>query len=101
MELRRLRYFVAVAEELSFTRAAERLHIGQPPLSPQIQPPEGEIGALLPRLTRRRVHPTEAGKLFLEDARRILSLSASAARTASRAHRGELGQLKIGFTRST
>lgn len=101
MELRHLRYFVAVAEELSFTRAAERLHIGQPPLSQQIQALEEEVGALLLDRTRRWVRLTEAGKLFLDDARRILALSASAAKTANRAHRGELGQLKIGFTRST
>ncbi|MGN6701406.1 MAG: LysR substrate-binding domain-containing protein [Burkholderiaceae bacterium] len=101
MELRHLRYFVAVAEELSFTRAAERLHIGQPPLSQQIQALESEIGAVLLDRTRRWVRLTDAGKLFLEDARRILALSASAAKTANRAHVGELGQLKIGFTRST
>jgi DNA-binding transcriptional LysR family regulator len=100
MELRHLRYFVAVAEELSFTRAAERLHIGQPPLSQQIQALEEEIGATLLDRSRRWVRLTEAGRLFLNDARHILSLSASAAETAHRAHRGEFGQLKIGFTKS-
>jgi DNA-binding transcriptional LysR family regulator len=100
MELRHLRYFVAVAEELSFTRAAERLHIGQPPLSQQIQALEAEIGATLLDRSRRWVRLTEAGRLFLEDARRILALSAGAAETARRAQRGEAGELRIGFTRS-
>jgi DNA-binding transcriptional LysR family regulator len=101
MELRHLRYFVAVAEELHFTRAAERLHIGQPPLSQQIQALEEEVGARLLERTRRWVRLTEAGKLFLADARRILALSEEAAQTARRADRGEVGELLIGFTSST
>ncbi|HJW56299.1 MAG TPA: LysR family transcriptional regulator [Burkholderiaceae bacterium] len=101
MELRHLRYFVAVAEELHFTRAAERLHIGQPPLSQQIQALEEEIGAQLLERSRRWVRLTEAGKLFLADARRILALSAEAAETARRANRGEAGELRVGFTSST
>lgn len=101
MELRHLRYFVAVAEELSFTRAAARLHIGQPPLSHQIQALEEEVGARLLDRSRRHVRLTEAGVQFLEDARRILSLSASAADTARRTERGELGRLRIAFVKST
>jgi len=101
MELRHLRYFVAVAEELSFTRAAERLHIGQPPLSHQIQMLEAEVGAQLLERSKRWVRLTEAGKLFLDDARRILSLSEQAAQTARRAERGEAGELRVGFTFST
>ncbi|MET0265562.1 MAG: LysR family transcriptional regulator [Duganella sp.] len=101
MELRHLRYFVAVAEELSFTRAAERLHIGQPPLSHQIQMLEAEIGARLLERSKRWVRLTEAGKLFLDDARRVLALSEEAARTARRAERGEAGELRVGFTFST
>jgi DNA-binding transcriptional LysR family regulator len=101
MELRHLRYFVAVAEELSFTRAAERLHIGQPPLSHQIQMLESEVGAQLLERSKRWVRLTEAGKLFLDDARRVLSLSEQAVQTARRAQRGETGELRVGFTFST
>ncbi len=101
MELRHLRYFIAVAEELNFTRAAERLHIGQPPLSQAIQALEADVGALLFERTRRWVRLTEAGRLFLDDARRILELAGQAADTARRAQRGEAGELRIGFTFST
>jgi DNA-binding transcriptional LysR family regulator len=101
MELRHLRYFVAVAEELSFTRAADRLHIGQPPLSQQIQALEHEIGARLFERNKRRVLLTEAGRLFLTDARRVLALSDQAKETARRAHLGEAGELRVGFTFST
>jgi DNA-binding transcriptional LysR family regulator len=101
MELRHLRYFVAVAEELSFTRAAVRLHIGQPPLSQQIQALEHEIGARLFERNKRRVLLTEAGRLFLADARRMLALSEQAKETARRAHLGEAGELRVGFTFST
>ena len=101
MELRHLRYFVAVAEELNFTRAAERLHIGQPPLSHAIQMLEADVGARLFERTRRWVRMTEAGRLFLIDARAILSMSERAAEKARQAGRGEAGELRIGFTFST
>ncbi len=101
MELRHLRYFIAVAEELHFTRAAERLHIGQPPLSQAIQALEADVGAQLFERTRRWVRLTEAGRLFLADAYRILALSEQATQTARRAQRGEAGELRIGFTFST
>ncbi len=101
MELRHLRYFVAVAEELSFTRAAARLHIGQPPLSQQIQALEADVGARLFDRNKRRVQLTEAGRLFLADARRLLALSEQARETARRAHLGEAGQRRVGFTFST
>ena len=101
MELRHLRYFIAVAEELHFTRAAARLHIGQPPLSQAIQALEADIGAQLFARTKRSVRLTDAGKLFLADARRILALSDKAGETARRAERGEAGELRVGFTFST
>lgn len=101
MELRHLRYFIAVADELNFTRAAERLHIGQPPLSQAIQALEADVGAQLFERTKRWVRMTEAGRLFLADARAILALAEQAADTARRAQRGEAGELRIGFTFST
>lgn len=101
MEFRQLRYFIAVAEELHFTRAAERLHIGQPPLSHAIQMLEADVGARLFERSKRWVRLTEAGRLFLEDARRIVALSEQATATARRAERGEAGELRIGFTFST
>jgi DNA-binding transcriptional LysR family regulator len=101
MELRHLRYFIAVAEELHFTRAAARLHIGQPPLSQAIQALESDVGAQLLERSKRWVRLTEAGKLFLADARRILALAEQAGDTARRAARGEVGELRIGFTYST
>jgi DNA-binding transcriptional LysR family regulator len=101
MELRHLRYFIAVAEELHFTRAAERLHIGQPPLSHAIQVLEADVGAQLLERSKRWVRLTEAGKLFLDDARKILAMAEQACETARRAERGEAGELRIGFTYST
>jgi DNA-binding transcriptional LysR family regulator len=101
MELRHLRYFIAVAEELHFTRAAERLHIGQPPLSHAIKVLEADVGARLLDRTKRWVRLTEAGALFLADARKILAMAEQAAATARRAERGEAGELRIGFTYST
>jgi len=100
MELRHLRYFVAVAEELHFTRAAKRLHIEQPPLSQQIQALEAELGAALFQRSKRRVALTEAGQRFLVRARDILAETAQAADEARRVARGELGELRIGFSSS-
>lgn len=98
MELRHLRYFVAVAEEKHFTRAAERLGIGQPPLSQQIQQLERELGARLFQRLSRGVELTEVGEIFLVDARLTLEAAARAGENARRAARGELGALHIGFT---
>ncbi|WP_430301838.1 LysR substrate-binding domain-containing protein, partial [Pseudomonas aeruginosa] len=98
--LRHLRYFIAVAEELHFGRAAERLGISQPPLSQQIQALEEEIGARLFERTNRRVELTDAGRLFLDESRQVLAQVDKAVLLARRAHLGELGELKIGFTSS-
>ncbi|ROR15275.1 LysR family transcriptional regulator [Erwinia sp. JUb26] len=100
IELRHLRYFVAVAEELHFGRAAQRLNISQPPLSQQIQILEQEIGARLFARTNRSVRLTAAGQQFLLDARLILQNVAQAADKAARLHRGDEGELRIGFTSS-
>ncbi|ANI29241.1 LysR family transcriptional regulator [Yersinia entomophaga] len=100
IELRHLRYFIAVAEELHFGRAAERLRISQPPLSQQIQILEEQIGARLLARNNRNVSLTQAGELFLKEAYQILAQVNSAAEKAGRLHRGELGELTIGFTSS-
>ncbi len=100
MELRQLRYFVAVAEELHFRRAAERLHISQPPLSQQIRALEDELGFALLTRTRRRVQLTAAGDAFLRDARAILTELDGAVATARRIDAGQTGRLRIGFVGS-
>ncbi|MBW4685065.1 MAG: LysR family transcriptional regulator [Komarekiella atlantica HA4396-MV6] len=99
MELRHLRYFIAVAEELHFSRAAERLHIAQPPLSQQIQQLEAELGVeLFHRKTKRQVQLTEAGQVFLQEAYQLLAQLEKAIEITQRTGRGEKGQLRIGFT---
>ncbi len=100
MEYRQLRYFVAVAEELNFSRAARRLNISQPPLSMQIRAMEEEIGTPLFERTRRRVEMTEAGRVLLEQARASLAQLERAAELARRAGRGEAGELRVAFTGS-
>ena len=100
MELRHLRYFVAVAEELHFGRAAARLFIAQPPLSQQIQQLERERGVTLFQRTSRRVQLTPAGEVFLTGARQTLAELESAVQAAQRAARGETGWLGIGFAAS-
>jgi DNA-binding transcriptional LysR family regulator len=100
VELRQLRYFVAVAEERHFGRAAERLHISQPPLSQQIRRLEREIGAPLLHRTTRRVDLTAGGEVLLARAREILSAVDGATEETRRAANGEVGRLAIGFTGS-
>jgi DNA-binding transcriptional LysR family regulator len=101
MELRHLRYFLAVAEERHFTRAAERLGIKQPPLSRQIRELEREFGApLFYRLTRG-VELTEAGALLAEDAQRILDQIELAKAGVQNRARGESGHLRVGFAGAT
>lgn len=95
IELRHLRYFVAVAEELHFGRAAARLNISQPPLSQQIQALEQQIGARLLARTNRSVLLTEAGKQFLVDSRQILSMVDDAAARAERLHQAKRGSCAL------
>jgi DNA-binding transcriptional LysR family regulator len=95
-DFRALRYFVAVAEELHFTRAAERLYIAQPALSEQIRRLEAELGVELFRRTTRKVELTAAGEEFLSRARRILAEADEALADASRAARGETGSIRVG-----
>jgi DNA-binding transcriptional LysR family regulator len=101
IELRHLRYFIAVADELHFSRAAERLGMSQPPLSQQIRDLESLLGLRLLRRTNRRVELTDAGRVYLEAARDIVARVDQAADRARRAERGEIGELHVAFTRST
>lgn len=100
MELRHLRYFVAVAEEGHVTRAADRLGIQQPPLSLQIKALEREVGALLFRRKPRGMELTAAGRAFLTDAQAILTHVDHAFAITRRTARGEEGRIAIGFTSS-
>jgi DNA-binding transcriptional LysR family regulator len=98
MELRYLRYFVTVAEELHFGRAAERLQMTQPALSKQIAGLEKELGVQLFARTKRTVQLTVPGEVFWEQAKQILSQVDAAIQLTKRTARGEEGQLRIGFT---
>jgi DNA-binding transcriptional LysR family regulator len=100
MELRHLRYFVVLAEELHFSRAAQRLGISQPPLSQQIRALELSLEARLFERTNRRVELTEAGRALLVEARATLDQAERAANIVGQAQRGEIGELKIGFAPS-
>src|SRR5437016_10504202 len=100
MELRHLRYFVAVSEEGHITRAAERLGIQQPPLSQQIRALEAELQVQLFRRKPRGVEPTQAGQALLADAQVILQQVEHAVTAARRTARGEAGRIGLGFTSS-
>src|SRR5262245_33625755 len=96
MDLRHLRYFVAAAEELHFTRAAERLNISAPTLTQQVQVLEADLGVMLFRRTKRSVALTEAGRRFLQEARATLRQAEQAAQVA----RGQIGSIEIGYVTS-
>ena len=96
MELRHLRYVVTVADTLHFGRAAQRLNLSQPPLSQQIRQLETELGVALFHRTKRHVELTDAGRMFVEEARVILAHAAHASNLALRVNQGEVGQLSIG-----
>lgn len=100
MELRHLRYFVAVAEELNFTRAADRLHMAQPPLSTQIRALEDELGADLFVRDKRKVYLTQAGEEFLARARAILDAARDARVAAKNAALGIIGRVRLAYTAS-
>jgi DNA-binding transcriptional LysR family regulator len=100
MELKHLTSFVSVAEQLSFVRAARQLYLSQPALSGQIQKLEEELGVQLLFRNRRTVRLTNAGSVFLVEARAILARATLAADRAQRASRGQIGRLRIGFVSS-
>ncbi len=101
IELRHLHYFIAVAEELNFGRAAERLHIAQPPLTRQIRRLEEELGVELFHRTTRRMELTQAGQVYLGEARRVLAQIQEGIVMARLASRGEVGRLVVGFEGSS
>jgi len=97
MELRHLRYFVAVAEALSFTKAAEKLRLAQPSLTRQVHNLEDEIGVKLFDRSKRRVTLTEAGRLFLFDSKRVLAICAESVAAVQQVNGGESSDLNIGY----
>lgn len=100
MELRHLRYFIRVAEEQNITRAANLLHVSQPALSRQIRDLEGELGIELLSRTPKSVRLTEAGRVFLEEARAVVQRAADAVRAAQAMARGSKGSLHVGYSPS-
>ena len=100
MELRHLRYFVAVAEEQNVTRAAERLHVSQPPLSRQIRDLEDELGIALFEHGAKTVRLTEAGRVFLNEARAVLQRANEAVQLAQAVANGQRGEIHVGYAPS-
>ena len=100
MELRHLRYFVAVADTLNFRRAAERVHIEQSPLSQQIRNLEQELGVQLFTRTKRRVALTHAGRVFVGDAQAVLARANDGMERARQAARGSIGALSFAYLTS-
>jgi DNA-binding transcriptional LysR family regulator len=98
MELRQLRNFIVLSEELHFSRAAKRLHLSQPPLTRQIRQLEQELGVELLYRTTRKVELTDAGHTFANEARQIIARVAHASGLASQANRGVVGELVLGYT---
>jgi DNA-binding transcriptional LysR family regulator len=97
VELRHVRYFIAVAEHLNFRKAAEHLHIAQPPLSRQIRQLEEDLGVVLLVRSKRRVELTKAGHAFLEQARKLIVQAGHATEAARHAQKGESGVVRIGL----
>lgn len=100
MDLKKLRYFIAVAEELHFNRAAKKLNITQPPLSQQIQSLEEELGVKLLERTKKQVRLTSAGAIFLEESRNMVSQLEKSIRMTQLASQGKFGHLSIAFVDS-
>lgn len=98
MELKHLRSFITVAQERSFTRAAARLHMAQPPLSQRIKQLEDELGAQLFERNTRKVSLTKAGQVFYDEARQALDQIARAIASCRRASKGEIGELRLGYS---
>lgn len=101
VDLRRIRYFLVLSEELHFGRAALRLNIAQPPLSQQIRVLEEELGAQLFARSNRRVELTETGKALVPEARALIAQAERTGIVVQRARRGEMGELRVGFTGSS
>jgi len=96
MEFRHLRYFVAVADDLSFTKAAQKLRLAQPSLTRQVRNLEDEIGVRLLERANNRVALTEEGRRFLFDSKKLLAICAESVAAVQRMNRGEPSQLNIG-----